>query len=51
MALSWVLRCGRVCSALIGARTEAQLEENAAAASTAPFSEEEIGRIESVLAG
>lgn len=51
MALSWVLRDGRVCSALIGARTEAQLEENAAAAAAPSFSEEEISRIESVLAG
>ena len=46
MALSWVLRDARVTSALIGASSVAQLEENLAAAGKAQFSEEEVAAID-----
>ena len=46
MALSWVLRDGRVTSALIGASSVAQLEENLAAASAPPFTAEELAAID-----
>jgi aryl-alcohol dehydrogenase-like predicted oxidoreductase len=45
MALSWVLRDQRVTSALIGASSVAQLEENLAAAGQADFSESELAAI------
>ena len=46
MALSWVLRDQRVTSALIGASSVAQLEENLAAAGQTGFSEEELAAID-----
>jgi L-glyceraldehyde 3-phosphate reductase len=46
MALSWVLRDQRVTSALIGASSVAQLEENLAAAGRADFSESELAAID-----
>jgi L-glyceraldehyde 3-phosphate reductase len=46
MALSWVLRDQRVTSALIGASSVAQLEENLAAAGQADFSESELAAID-----
>ena len=46
MALSWVLRDGRVTSALIGASSVAQLEENLAAASAPPFTAGELAAID-----
>jgi L-glyceraldehyde 3-phosphate reductase len=46
MALSWVLRDHRVTSALIGASSVAQLEENLAAAGQADFSESELAAID-----
>ena len=46
MALSWVLRDQRVTSALIGASSVAQLEENLAAAGKAEFTPEEIAAID-----
>jgi L-glyceraldehyde 3-phosphate reductase len=46
MALSWVLRDQRVTSALIGASSVAQLEENLAAAGQAGFSESELAAID-----
>ncbi len=46
MALSWVLRDDRVTSALIGASSVAQLEENLAAAGNALFREEEVAAID-----
>lgn len=49
MALAWVLRKGRVTSALMGARTLEQLEENAAAAQNLDFSEAELNEIEAIL--
>jgi L-glyceraldehyde 3-phosphate reductase len=46
MAVSWVLRDQRVTSALIGARTVAQLEENLAAAEKTTFTAEELEAID-----
>jgi L-glyceraldehyde 3-phosphate reductase len=50
MALAWVLRGGRVTSALIGASRVSQIEENVAAVRNLEFSEEELRRIEDILA-
>ncbi len=49
MALAWVLREGRVTSALIGASKVSQIEENIAALNHLEFSEEELTQIERVL--
>jgi L-glyceraldehyde 3-phosphate reductase len=46
MAISWVLRDQRVTSALIGASSVAQLEENLAAAGKSDFTDEEITTID-----
>jgi L-glyceraldehyde 3-phosphate reductase len=46
MAISWVLRDPRITSALLGASSVRQLEENVAAANAAPFSEEESAAID-----
>jgi L-glyceraldehyde 3-phosphate reductase len=46
MALAWVLRDRRVTSALIGASTVAQLEENLAAAGHSEFSPQELAEID-----
>jgi len=46
LALSWVLREPLVASALIGASSVAQLEQNVAALDAAPLDDEEIARIE-----
>jgi L-glyceraldehyde 3-phosphate reductase len=51
MALMWVLRDGRVTSALIGASRVEQIEENVAALEQAEFSAGELERIEGILAG
>jgi len=53
LALAWVLRDRRVTSALIGASSVAQLEENLAAASQPAFTDEELAAIdrEAVEAG
>jgi L-glyceraldehyde 3-phosphate reductase len=50
MALAWVLREGRVTSALIGASKVSQIEENVAALNHLQFSKEELSQIESILA-
>lgn len=50
MALQWVLRDGRVTSALIGASRVEQIEQNVAALDSAPLSEEELDQIETILA-
>ncbi|WP_375001409.1 aldo/keto reductase [Aeromicrobium sp. CTD01-1L150] len=50
MAISWVLRPGGVTSALIGASSTEQLDENLAAARQSEFSDEELARIDE-LAG
>ena len=46
MAISWVLRDSRMTSALIGASSVAQLEENLAAAAKTSFTDEEIAAID-----
>ncbi|MFF5445269.1 L-glyceraldehyde 3-phosphate reductase [Streptomyces sp. NPDC012888] len=47
LALNWVLRDDRMTSALIGASSVAQLEENVAALAGAPLTEEELKEIDS----
>ncbi|MEH6995563.1 L-glyceraldehyde 3-phosphate reductase [Neobacillus drentensis] len=49
MSLAWVLRGGRVTSALIGASRVSQIEENVAALKNLSFTEEELNRIEDIL--
>jgi L-glyceraldehyde 3-phosphate reductase len=49
MALAWVLRKPQVTSALIGASSVPQLEENLAALSNLHFTEEELQAIEDIL--
>ncbi|MWB97374.1 L-glyceraldehyde 3-phosphate reductase [Agromyces seonyuensis] len=46
LALSWVLRRPTVASAIIGASSVAQLEQNVAALDAAPLTDEEIAEIE-----
>jgi len=50
LALIWVLRDERVTSALIGARTVAQLDDSLDALKASPLSAEEIAAIDKVLA-
>jgi L-glyceraldehyde 3-phosphate reductase len=49
MALAWVLREGRVTSALIGASKVSQIEENVAALENLSFMSDELARIEEIL--
>ncbi|MFC0332894.1 L-glyceraldehyde 3-phosphate reductase [Paenibacillus sepulcri] len=49
LALAWVLRGGRVTSALIGASRVSQIEDNVAALSNLDFSKEELSQIEDIL--
>ncbi len=49
MALAWVLRDGRITSALIGASRVEQIEQNVAALTNLNFSSEELARIEAAL--
>jgi len=51
MAIAWVLRSAVVTSALIGASSVAQLENNVAALSNRSFSEDELGEIDRILRG
>lgn len=46
MAISWVLRSGRVTSALVGARTVAQLDSSLDAVSNLAFTAEELAEID-----
>jgi len=50
MALAWVLRGGKVTSALIGASRVEQIDDNFAALNRLDFSSEELERIETILA-
>ncbi len=50
LALAWVLRDGRVTSALIGASRVEQIEQNVLALANLEFSEEELRKIDDVLA-
>jgi L-glyceraldehyde 3-phosphate reductase len=49
LALSWVLRHPGVTSALVGASTVAQIEENVAVAYAPPLTAEELSAIEKIL--
>ena len=49
MALSWVLRGGKVTTVLIGASRVSQIEENIAALNNLEFTDEELARIEDIL--
>jgi L-glyceraldehyde 3-phosphate reductase len=49
MSLAWVLRGGKVTSALIGASKVSQIEENVAALNHLEFSQEELQQIEAIL--
>ena len=49
MAIAWVLRKPAVTSALIGASSVKQLEDNLAALNNLQFNDEELDRIESIL--
>ena len=51
MALAWVLRGGRVTSALIGASRVSQIEDAVAALDNLEFSTEELAKIEQILKG
>jgi L-glyceraldehyde 3-phosphate reductase len=51
MALAWVLRHPAVTSALIGASKTSQIEENLGALRNQKFSEDELMRIDQILAG
>ena len=51
LALAWVLRGGKVTSALIGASRPSQIEENVAALANLDFADEELQRIEEILRG
>jgi L-glyceraldehyde 3-phosphate reductase len=50
MAIAWVLRRPAVTSALIGASSVEQLEENVAALNNLKFDEKELAAIEKILA-
>ncbi|MET9167992.1 L-glyceraldehyde 3-phosphate reductase [Streptomyces cellulosae] len=49
MALSWVLRGGRLTSALVGASSPQQLEDSVAATRNLDFSAEELARIDAIV--
>ncbi len=49
MALAWTLRLPTITSALIGASSVQQIEENVAALSNVTFTEEELKRIDSLV--
>ncbi|MEU1472774.1 aldo/keto reductase [Streptomyces sp. NPDC005761] len=51
MALAWVLRGGRVTSAVVGASSVAQLENSVEAIRHLEFSDKELARIEKLLKG
>jgi L-glyceraldehyde 3-phosphate reductase len=49
MAIAWTLRTPVVTSALVGASSVEQLEDNLAALNNLKFSHDELGRIEEIL--
>jgi len=51
MAVAWVLRGGRVTTALIGASKVSQIEDAVAGLANLEFSEEELAEIEAILKG
>ncbi len=48
MALAWVLRSQAVCSVIIGASKPEQILDNVRATQAAPFSQEELARIDAI---
>ncbi|MFI9382401.1 L-glyceraldehyde 3-phosphate reductase [Kutzneria sp. NPDC052558] len=50
MAIAWVLRGGRVTSALVGASSVRQIEDSVGAAANLDFSDDELALIEKLLA-
>jgi L-glyceraldehyde 3-phosphate reductase len=50
MALVWVLRGGRVTSALVGASRAEQIEQNVAALDSPTFTDEELAAVDGILA-
>ncbi|MEU6540352.1 L-glyceraldehyde 3-phosphate reductase [Streptomyces sp. NPDC047000] len=50
LALSWVLRGGRVTSALVGASSPRQIEDSVAAIGNLDFDAEELARIDAIVA-
>jgi L-glyceraldehyde 3-phosphate reductase len=50
LALAWVLRHDIVCSALIGASKASQIEDCVGAINNTSFSDDELGRMDSILA-
>lgn len=51
MALSWILRDQKICTALIGASTPQQIRENLAVIKNHDFSEEELRKIDEISLG
>ncbi|MFF9134305.1 L-glyceraldehyde 3-phosphate reductase [Streptomyces sp. NPDC014806] len=51
MALAWVLRGGRVTSALVGASSPQQLRDSVAATASLAFDDEELARIDAAIKG
>jgi L-glyceraldehyde 3-phosphate reductase len=51
MALAWVLRAGRVTSALVGASSPRQLEDSVAAIRNLDFDADELARIDKIVKG
>lgn len=51
MALAWVLRGGKVTSALVGVSRVSQIDDNVKALDNLEFSEEELKRIDDILKG
>ncbi|BFO17615.1 hypothetical protein SHKM778_40030 [Streptomyces sp. KM77-8] len=49
LALSWVLRGGRLTSALVGASSPRQLEDSVAATRNLDFTQEELDRIDAAV--
>jgi L-glyceraldehyde 3-phosphate reductase len=49
LALAWVLRSGRVTSALVGASKVSQLEDNVAALNNLDFTEDELKQIDNII--
>jgi L-glyceraldehyde 3-phosphate reductase len=49
MALAWVLKDPRITSVLIGASSVSQLENNLAALASAPFAQDELLTIDTIL--
>jgi len=49
MAIAWILRKPAITSALIGASSVEQLQDNLASLNNLKFSDEELDRIEEIL--